>query len=174
MPLLKPKTQYDYATHKRVQLKFLKSDPNAQSKTNQSDKDSTDINKIMKRYEKSGLITDLITGVPRTPNYGDFTGIPDYHTLQSTLARTRQAFEALPADTRTRFGNDPHNLVNFLADPKNDGEAVDLNLKDKSVLLTALDDDGTTKILPSVRAAKDKLKADRAKGTSPPDPAPSG
>lgn len=127
-------TMYDYDSQEKPKVNFDPSDKNSRSVTNQSDKDSTDINLIMKRYEKTGLITDLITGNNRQPMYGDFTEVSNFHEMQSKIARVTQAFEALPASTRSKFNNDPAVLVDFLADPKNDAEAVKLGLKDASVL----------------------------------------
>jgi len=38
---------------------------------------------------------------------------------------------ALPSDVRKRFSNDPAELIDFLADKKNDEEAIKLGLKIK-------------------------------------------
>jgi len=108
---------------------FDPNDPASQSVTNQSDKDSVDLNLMFKRYEKTGLIPDLLLGTNRKPFFGDFTSVPNFHELQITLAKTQQAFDALPASTRTKFNNDPQQIIDFLADPKNDQESVDLGLR---------------------------------------------
>lgn len=122
-------TRYDYASMAHPAVSFDQSDPNSQSMTNQSDKESTDINIQFAKYEKTGLVTDLLTGQTRRPMYGDFSDVGDFHALQSTMARVTQSFMALPASIRTRFQNDPAQLVDFLADPKNDPEAIKLGLK---------------------------------------------
>lgn len=70
----------------------------------------------MARYEKTGLITDLITGEARKPIYGDFTGLGNYHDLRSRLARANEVFDALPAKIRNHFENDPQKLVDFVAE----------------------------------------------------------
>jgi phage internal scaffolding protein len=98
------------------------------SVTNQSDMDGTDINVIMAKYEKTGLVTDLLTGGIRKPVYGDFTGIGNYHDLRIRLARANELFDALPASTRNKFDNDPQNLLDFIADTKNAREMLDLGL----------------------------------------------
>lgn len=121
-------TRYDYASIARPEVDFPKGDPSSVSMTNQSDRDSADINKIMARYEKTGLITDLL-GNQRPPMYGDFTGIGDYHQLRITLARADEAFNALPATIRDQFKNDPSLLIEFLSDPKNNAEAIKLGLR---------------------------------------------
>lgn len=106
------------------------------SVTNQSDAESTDINKIMARYEKTGLITDLITGEARKPIYGDFTGIGNYYDLRTRLARANELFDALPAAVRNRFDNDPQKLIDFVQDAKtNANEMHDLGLISEEELL---------------------------------------
>lgn len=120
-------TRYDYENHEKPGVYF---DPKKdKSLTNQGDLESTDINKIMSRYEKTGSITDLL-GTSRQPMYGDFTEVKDYHTTLSAIRRTEQAFAQLPANVRNRFNNDPEALIKFLDDPKNDEEAGKLGLKE--------------------------------------------
>lgn len=144
-----------------------KKDRGAVSMTNQADKDSTDINKIVSRFEKTGNIMDLM-GNSRQPMYGDFTAVGDYHSLRCKLAQVDRSFMALPVDVRARFDNDPQMLIDFLGDAKNFKEAVDLGLMDSSVLLTALADDGVTRISPEARALIDADKASKgAAGVAP-------
>lgn len=128
---LNPKltNRYDYRSIKRPEVDFPSDDPNSRSLTNQSDKDGADINIIMSRYEKTGLITDAITGNTRKPMYGDFTVIGDYYKLQNTLVAVNRAFSALTPQTRNRFQNDPAKLIEFLSDPANDQEAISMGLK---------------------------------------------
>lgn len=133
--------------------------PEVISLTNQSDADACDINKMFARFEKTGVLVDPTSGVSRTPVYGDFSGVSDFHDMQSRIAHAKQAFECLPASVRNRFDNDVQKLTEFLADPKNDSESVKLGLKDASVLLTALADDGVTKI---TQADRDRIDAEKA------------
>ncbi|WNK13195.1 MAG: internal scaffolding protein [Microvirus sp.] len=136
-PIMEPNpkisTRYDYASIDRPGVDFDQSNPNSRSVTNQSDKDSTDINKIMERYEKTGLIPDALTGLGRKPHYGDFSNVGNFHELQDTLAKVNQAFAVLPAPMRSQFGNDPQNLIEFLANPENDAQAIAMGLKNKPV-----------------------------------------
>lgn len=134
-------TRYDYKSIDRPEVSFDPTDPKSVSVTNQSDKDSSDINLIMKRYEKTGMISDLLTGQQRQPQYGDFSDVGDYHAIKSNIARVEQAFDAYPASLREYFGNDPANLINFLADPNNDGEAIKLGLKPKPDLPPATEEE---------------------------------
>lgn len=104
---------------------FDPNDPNSRSVTNQSDKDSTDLNVILARYEKTGLIY----GQNRPPMFDDFTVLPNFYEMQNRIAKVNQSFDLLPASMRNRFGNDPQKLIDFLLDDKNTAEAVTLGLK---------------------------------------------
>lgn len=146
-------TRYDYEARASV-APGVNFDPKKdKSLTNQADMPAADINNIMARFEKTGLIP----GTERTPMYGDFSEVPDYHTSLSAIRRVETAFLQLPAKLRNRFENDPEKLLTFLDDSKNDEEAVELGLKNRDVLFTALDLDGKTKITAKDRAAIDKL-----------------
>lgn len=87
--------------------------------------EEVDINTIVKRF---GLTGELPEGV-RAPMYGDFTGVPlDYHTAANLIAQANEAFDAMPAEVRARFQNDPAQFADFFNDEKNREEAVRLGL----------------------------------------------
>lgn len=133
MPIPKIVTQYEYEKFEKPGVDFPASDKLSKSKTIQSDMDAADINKVMARYEKTGVIIDP-AGIERKPVYGDFTEIKDYHTQLSAIRNVERAFDQLPAKIRNRFKNDPQTLIDFLEDSNNDREAVELGLKDQSIL----------------------------------------
>jgi len=99
----------------------------AVSRTKQAFKKDADINFIMKKYRETGLLPSVRD---RKPFYGDFTNAPDFLETQNRIAHTRQYFQQLPADVRDRFANDPARMLDFLANPENDAEAVKLGLKE--------------------------------------------
>lgn len=90
----------------------------------QSAKDECDINVIMKNFGQGQSLPDNY----RTPQFGDFTEIDDYHSAMNAVAKAAEAFDQLPAEMRYRFGNDPQNLLEFVADDKNRPEAIKLGL----------------------------------------------
>lgn len=97
--------------------------------TVQSAKDECDINSIMARYAKTGFLVDPLKQPTRgNPTFGDFTAVPDFYQAQQMLADATEAFESLPSAVRKRFSNDPGELIAFLADEKNQAEAVKLGL----------------------------------------------
>jgi len=87
-------------------------------------KDECDINNILRQFNITGLLPEA----PLSPRYGDFTGISDYHTALNRVIAAQDEFEALPADIRARFENDPAQLIDFLDNPENRPEAEELGL----------------------------------------------
>ena len=98
--------------------------------TQQHFKDETDINNILRQFNITGLLPES----PLSPRYGDFTGIVDYHSALNAVIAAQSDFDALPAQLRARFENDPENLINFLNDSSNYEEAVKLGLIDQKLV----------------------------------------
>ncbi|QGH72143.1 MAG: scaffold protein [Microviridae sp. ctD0m35] len=103
--------------------------PSVRSRTKQSFADAVNINIIVKKIARTGLAPQKSGAF-----YGDFSSGDDYQTALQKIQNADEAFMSLPVDIRTRFQNDPSQLLNFLADPKNLEEAVKLGLMDKSLL----------------------------------------
>jgi len=68
MPLPKIVTQYEYDKFEKPGVDFPANDKKSRSKTIQSDMDAADINKIMARFEKTGVIIDQ-SGIERKPMF---------------------------------------------------------------------------------------------------------
>ena len=96
-----------------------------ETETIQSAMDECDINNIMSRYEKTGILQHVqnIEGA-----YGDFTNVQDYQLSLNQVIAAQEAFEQLPSRIRERFGNDPAHLMTFLQDDANREEAIKLGL----------------------------------------------
>jgi len=90
-------------------------------------KEECDINTILQKFSITGVLPDS----PLSPRYGDFTGIGDYHTALNRVIAAQDEFEALPAQIRARFDNDPAKLIEFLDDASNRPEAEKLGLVEK-------------------------------------------
>lgn len=124
-------TKYDYENRVSPGILFNPKTVQAdRSMTNQADMDAADINKIMAKYEKTGVLIDPL-GVMRQPVYGDFTEITDYHQMMISVRNVERAFGTLPAKIKNRFENDPQKLIDFLEDRNNDREAIELGLREK-------------------------------------------
>jgi len=90
-------------------------------------KEECDINTILQKFSITGILPEA----PLSPRYGDFTGIGDYHTALNRVIAAQEEFEALPAQIRARFDNDPAQLIEFLQNDKNRLEAEELGLVEK-------------------------------------------
>lgn len=89
---------------------------NLPSLTRQEFAEECDINVLMEKYEKSGIISHIN---PREPQYLDVTGLPDLQTAHDIIQTATREFMALPAKTRAAFQNDPMEFVKFAEDPAN-------------------------------------------------------
>lgn len=93
--------------------------------TQQQFRDECDINNIMKRYQATGVIDHLNM---RRPEYGDFSNPIDFQNGLNTVIEAQELFAAMPSAIRDRFGNDPLELLRFMADPNNHEEAIKLGI----------------------------------------------
>lgn len=101
------------------------------SLTQQHFKDECDINKIIERFTRTGLM-------PQYPGedmqYGDYTTSVDYHEAMTIVAQAKQQFEALPSSVRDKFDNDPAKMLDFVSKKENIEESVKLGLLNREAL----------------------------------------
>lgn len=100
------------------------------SRARQEFKDECDINVLMRKYQKTGIIEHVARIGGR---YGDFLSAPDYHAAMNAVLAAQDAFASLPAAIRSRFENDPERFLEFVHDPDNADELVQLGLAKKPV-----------------------------------------
>lgn len=88
-------------------------------------KEDVEINNIVRKYQQTGQWTHLAKtqGV-----YADLSNPKTYHEAMQVVLEADQAFSLLPSNLRTRFQNDPSQLLSFLSDPNNRDEAIQLGL----------------------------------------------
>ena len=96
-----------------------------ESLTEQHHKDSCDVIKILKQYDRTGLITHVNKSVAQ---YGDFTEINEYQDSLNLVNSATDAFMELPSEIRKRFGNDPGLFFEFATNPANKAELVKMGL----------------------------------------------
>lgn len=80
------------------------------SRTQQHQRDDTDINVIVQRFAKTGVLPTS----GRTPEYGDFHGPSDYHEALNIVIEAQDAFDSLPSKTRAHFKGDPAAFLAFI------------------------------------------------------------
>lgn len=116
----KPHIKSPYDPSNPVQVQFTEP-----SMVKRAFKDECDINNIMARYQKTGLLEHVQTHQGR---YGDFSDLPDYQTALNTVIQAEEAFGSLPSSIRKRFGNDPSEFLAFVQDAENREEMQRLGL----------------------------------------------
>jgi phage internal scaffolding protein len=94
------------------------------SLTQQHQKDQADINFIIDQFN----VTGILPVSPVSPQYGDFSGIGDYHSAMNAVMNMHDEFMTLPPAIRSRFDNDPEELFDFLSNEDNREEAIKLGL----------------------------------------------
>lgn len=95
------------------------------SLTKQSFRDECNVNNIMAKFEKTGLLDHLNT---HQGDYGNFIGFDDYHSSMNQVREADEAFLTIPAAIRARFNNSSSEFLKFAQDPDNHDQMVDLGL----------------------------------------------
>jgi len=112
-----------YSTERvRVQLHFP-----ASGRTKQSFKDECDINLIMKRFEKTGILPETQQRVEQYLDASEF----DFQASMEYVANAKSMFEQIPAKIRDQFDNNPAKFVEFCENPKNLPELTQMGLATK-------------------------------------------
>lgn len=99
-----------YIRHPRITQ-----DDTGEAVTRQEFRDECDVNVLMAKYQKSGVLPQG----RGTPQYGDFASLPEFMDAQNMISVAKEAFASLPAAVRLRFGNDPAQFVAFAEDADN-------------------------------------------------------
>lgn len=105
----------------KVRVRVERTEP---SRTKQAFKEECDINTIISRFLKTGVLNFAAKNEPR---YGDVTGI-EFQSAMLKVAQAQSLFNELPAALRNRFENEPAKFLDFVQDEKNREEAVTLGL----------------------------------------------
>ncbi len=111
-----------YGEKQRVQTVF-----SGVTKVEQCHRDSCNINSIMSRYHKTGLLPGR--GAPGF--YGDFTNVLSYQDSCDKIMESNVRFMSLPAEVRKEFDNSPAKLLAFLENDDNRDKAIELGILSK-------------------------------------------
>ena len=96
-----------------------------ESRTQQNFQAECDINNIIRRYQKTGLVNH-VNG--KTGEFMDLSAPIDYRSAVETVQAANDSFMGLPSEVRAQFGNDPAAFVDFMSDPSNLDKAVAMGL----------------------------------------------
>lgn len=97
------------------------------SLTMQSMAAECDINNIVSKYQKTGLLDHV---QKHGPQYGDMSSSHDFTEAMNLVTEAQSMFEELPSSIRKKFNNDPTEFLDFVAEPENRDEMVILGLLD--------------------------------------------
>lgn len=109
-----------------IRIQYLNKEP---SKTQQHFADSVNVNNIMKKYHNN--LNNVPAPIAAAGVYGDFSKAKSYQEMLNAINQSEESFGQLPSELRTRFENNPNNLIKYLDDPKNLEESYTLNLRVK-------------------------------------------
>lgn len=140
-------------------------------RTKQSFKDSTDINKILRKAQREGTLSHLAA---HGGEYGDFSNVPDLLEAHALIQRGETIFQRLPSELRNEFANDQFKFFEFVNKPEN---------KDRlDEVLPMLAEPGfqnppprrsaRTEANPATLSAEPETAAPTVAGTNEPVPAP--
>ena len=90
----------------------------------QSEADACNINKIIARFEKTGVLP--VDG--RELFFADVTQVGSFMDVQEHILLGTKYFMSLPAQTRLKFNNDPAEFLDFCSDEGNRDELVSMGL----------------------------------------------
>lgn len=99
---------------------------NLPTRTQKHHKDMTDATAIVRKYGYKNL------PMPQQI-YQDFSNLPSYQEALHTVINAEKSFQQLPSNVRTRFQNDPNELINFLNSREEHDiqESIRLGLRNK-------------------------------------------
>jgi len=107
----------------RIRVQYYTDKP---SRTQKSHANDVDINNVVRKYTLNKLEASFD---PTTGIYADFSNVPDYDKALQITIDAQNSFMKLPSTLRTKFNNDPQQLINFLSDPNNTEESIKLGLR---------------------------------------------
>jgi len=95
------------------------------SMTKQSFAKECNINNIMARYEKTGIVEHVM----ETPGqFGDYSEPLEYQEALNKVNAAKSLFDSLPAQVRAKFDNEPFLFLEFAQNPENYGKLVEMGL----------------------------------------------
>lgn len=105
------------------------------SLTKQAHKDECDINRIVRRYDQTGVWEHVKSFEPVYASLEPF----DYQESMNKVIAAQEAFDALPSVVRKRFENDPAQFLAFAQDPDNALEMVKMGLAESRPIVVEVD-----------------------------------
>lgn len=109
--------KFQSAYSDKVKVKTINKQP---TMTKQALKDDADVNNIIRKYEKTGILQNANNFEAQ---YGDFDST-DFNEAMNIVAEATSLFEQVPSDIRAKFKNDPGAFIDYATDPVNNEQMV--------------------------------------------------
>jgi len=152
--------RHAYSPQLRVSIKFKGS-----GLTKQEFKDESDINQIMARYMRTGLI-DNVTN--KLPQFQDLDGQTFTDAMQ-IVAESKSLFADLPSSIRNEFENNPAKFLDFVHDPENRPRMAEMGLLNEEATNTYLSTNPTQTNQPNPIKTNPRIDSgQRSESSEPP------
>ena len=96
-----------------------------ESLTQQHFAKETDIKTIIKKHDRTGIISHVARGVAQ---YGDYSEVNEYREALDMVNSANASFMELPSEVRAYFENDAGQFFEFATNPANGEKMVELGL----------------------------------------------
>ena len=124
--------------------------------TEQSHKAMCDVNNIVAKYDKTGIITHVQKIEAR---FGDVTGL-EFRRAQDIYVNAQAMFDNLPANIKKRFNQNAGELLAFMENEENREEAIELGLIKRE---TPPEKDGLGEHVKADDYVEEKVKEEKVK-----------
>lgn len=124
-----PKPTFKLNPRKQGKSKRVKLVMYGKNITQQQFKDDCDINKIMARFVKTGVLEHVRQNNPEG-EYG-FASSDTFRDSMEIVADANSMFESLPSAIRNEFENDPAKFLEFAENPENLPQMQEMGLANK-------------------------------------------
>lgn len=94
-------------------------------KTQQHFKQECDLNYILRKYQKTGLIDHVNK---HQGDYSDLTDSVTFTEAMHVIQDAAESFETLPSSIRKQFKNNPQEFLDFVSDNSNADRLVEMGL----------------------------------------------
>ncbi len=115
-----------YIPHTRIRKENV-----GPSMTQQSFREESEINNILARYTKTGVLEHV--NKYGAGAYNDMPASTEFVDAMNMVTEANSMFADLPADVRNRFKNDPVEFLEFVNDPDNTDEMVKMGLLEEII-----------------------------------------
>ena len=97
-----------------------------ESLTQQHFANEADVKTIIKKHDRTGIISHVARGVAQ---YGDYSEVNEYREALDMVNNENNSFMELPSEIRAMFENDAGSFFEFATNPANDEKMAELGLK---------------------------------------------